>query len=258
MCVFDSSKPYPSGHVEYEFDMHVSCETEIPCNIAHSKVKNIIIKKLNFADNADTKWRMTVNTDEINSVEEVMKIGDEIKEEFFDMLSLTLNKKVSGIRLISYNVVTRLGEGAIGNLILPMLTAEGHGFANGMPLDSLNINEIKNNVATIPLIINNPYIGLFRYAIGAYDAVIQFMALYLILYGIYGSQPKLDEYIMKADNTTPQTKSPNTGKPETIYTRLRNEITHRTDVNQETTRNEIKNHLDKFRLIVRDAVKSSI
>lgn len=61
---------------------------------------------------------------------------------------------------------------------------------------------------------------------------------------------------MLHEPATPQSISPHDGKPETIYTRLRNEITHRAnDVGPETTRVEIMDNLDGFRMIVHRILK---
>jgi len=82
--------PYPSGYVEYQFDMHVSSSIEISCCIPHPRVREIVFKKVDPDDVFKTKWRMIIYTQEVLSVGEVDQIGEEIKESIFDVLSVTL------------------------------------------------------------------------------------------------------------------------------------------------------------------------
>jgi len=71
------------------------------------------------------------------------------------------------------------------------------------------------------------------------EPVVQFMLLYLILDGIHNDQKSIDKFIMRVAPNTIQIPSPHNNKLETIYTKLRNEITHRIGTSPEETRNGI-------------------
>lgn len=174
------------------------------------------------------------------------------------MLSLILDTKVSEARLVGHGLAPRPGEGGIAHILAPSCQVSATGKVGGFKLNSKNIQEVQNAFLKVSSLQYKPLISLFRYAIRSDEPVVQFMMLYLILYDIHKTQPAVDKYIIKAAPTTHREPSPHTGKPETIYTKLRNEITHSTNAGPETTRAEIMNHLDEFRRIVHKAVKSKI
>lgn len=105
---------------------------------------------------------------------------------------------------------------------------------------------------------DRPHFRIFRYAICADEPIVQFMMLYLILCDICENQSGVDRYVMEISPNTDQTQSPHSGRPETIYTKLRNEITHRTNISLELTRNEIINNISEFKRIVHRAIESHI
>ena len=250
--------PYPGGHIQYEFDMRIIHDKIISCKIVHPKVKEVAFEKVNPTDQFDDKWLMTVHIGEVYSIEEVQEIGNTIRDDILDMLSLTLNTKISEMRVVGYNLVPRPGEGSIAHILLPLLKVTATCISGCLKLSSDDIEAIQNGLLRMSNLKYKPLIRLFRYAISTDEPVVQFMLLYLILYEIRKKQSALDRYIMKVAPTTPQSASPHTGKPETIYTKLRNEITHRSNVGHETTRAQIINHLYKFRAIVLTALKKLI
>lgn len=70
-------------------------------------------------------------------------------------------------------------------------------------------------------------IRLFRNSISQEDPVTRYLLLYnVLLFANSDKQPKLDECIVKIDSNVERSLSPINNKPETIYTRLRNEIGH--------------------------------
>lgn len=88
----------------------------------------------------------------------------------------------------------------------------------------------------------------------------RFTALYLLLQTIGNdSQSEVDKLILKIEPTTQQTLSPRTGLPETLYTRLRNELAHdRKCATLFSTHEDIKLHLDRFEWIVKSIVRPAI
>lgn len=252
----NQSSPYPAGHIKYAFEMHVTHDKIISCKIPHPKVKELVFEKQNPADQFDPKWLLTVHVGEIYSIEEVQKIGNVIKDEVVDILSFTLNTKVTEMKVVGHGLTPRPGEGGIAHLLMPLPKVSGTGKIGGFKLTADNIREIQDVFLRMSSLKHKPLIRLFRYAIDANHPAVQFMILYLILYEIYKMQSGVDRYILKVAPTTPQSPSPhNTKNLETIYTRLRNEITHRTNARPEATMAEIISNLDDFKKIVHMALK---
>jgi hypothetical protein len=252
------TSPYPAGHIQYAFDMLLSHDKTIICEIVDPKVNNIVFEKVNSTDQWDDKWLMTVHTGEVSSIKEVQEIGNAIKDIIFDTLALTLDTKIGEINVVGYNLVPRPGEGAIGNTLLE-INGIGTSKVGCSKLNNDDIREIQDALLRMPILKYTNLVRLFRHAISTDEPIVQFMLLYLILYEIQHSQPAVDAYIMKVAPSTPQSVSPHKRSVmETIYTKLRNEITHRTNVPYETTRAEIINHSYAFRRIVRTAIKKTV
>lgn len=254
----NSCLPYPSGHIQYAFNMYVDHDTPIFCKVLHLKVGELVFEKVNPADQFDPEWLMTINLDTVYSIEEVHNIGDMVKDDILDMLSLILDTRISDTRVVGHGLAPRPGEGGIAHILGPPCKLCATGKVGGFKLNSKNIQDFQNALLKISSLRYKPLIGLFRYAIRTDEPVVQFIILYLILYEMHKTQQAVDKYIMKVAPTTPQELSPHTRKLETIYTKLRNEITHRTNVGPETTRAEVMNYLDDFRRIVHEAMKSRI
>lgn len=252
--------PYPSGYVEYQFDMHVSSSIEISCSIPHPRVREIVFKKVDPDDIFKTKWRMIVHTREVFSVGEVDQIGEEIKESIFDMLSATLDKRVSGGRMIGHNITPRPGEGFNLCAIAPAPTCKAEFMSGGKPLKKNHIDAIQNNMQNISFQNPPPYHSMFRFALSIDEPIVQFIILYMILLEKFknrtnqSSQSEVDKTILSIAPSTPMSKSPRNSNCETIYTKLRNQITHYRNTPPEITRREIINCLDEFRIIVHKAV----
>jgi hypothetical protein len=250
------SSPYPAGHIKYAFEMHVTHDKIISCKIPHPKVKELVFEKLNPADEFDPKWFLTIHLSEIYSIEEVQEIGNAIKDDVVDMLSFSLNTKVGEMKVVGYGLTPRPGEGGIVHLLMPPPEIRSTGKTGSLKLSSDNIQEIQDALLRMSSLKHKPLIRLFRYAISDNHPVVQFMILYLILYEMHKNQSEVDRYILKFAPTTPQSISPHTGNLETIYTKLRNEITHRTNVQPETAIAEIISNLDEFKKIVHITLKS--
>lgn len=130
----------------------------------------------------------------------------------------------------------------------------------GRPLNADHVLVIQSKFAKSVTPATNTYVALYRSALGSDDPIIQFLILYLVLYDIAGNreQEKVDGLILCREPLAVQTKSPHNGKLETIYTRIRNEITHRAEVNRESVRADVLNNLDAFKAIVRRVIQARI
>ena len=247
---------YPAGYIQYAFKMHVTYDRAISCTLVHSNATGLVLEKENSADEFDPEWRMTVHFGPVHSIEEVDETGNAIKDDIFDMLSFTLNTKIAEIRLAGHGLAPRPGES--GNAHLPFPPCEcsnATGRVGGFRLSNNKVQEVQDALSRISTSQHKPLVSLFRHAIGTDEPIVQFLILYLILYDRYGKQHEIDKQIMLHEPATPQSTSPRNGKPETIYTRLRNEINHRTNAGPKTTRAEIMDNLDGFRMIVHRILK---
>lgn len=83
----------------------------------------------------------------------------------------------------------------------------------------------------------------------------RFISLYtLLLHKFSDRQKQVDDAILSVDPTISQFKSPlNTKIYETIFTKLRNELSHKRDgVNILKTHNEVKSNIERFERIVKE------
>lgn len=83
----------------------------------------------------------------------------------------------------------------------------------------------------------------------------RFISLYaLLLHKFSDSQKQVDEAILAIDPTISQFRSPlNTKIYETIFTKLRNELSHKRDgVNILKTHNEVRSNVERFERIVKE------
>ncbi|MBF0529660.1 MAG: hypothetical protein HQK55_10395 [Deltaproteobacteria bacterium] len=256
----NSCLPYPGGHIRYAFKMYVDHDASISCKVPHSKVETLVFEKARPADSFDPGWLMTITLGTVYSIAEVQKIGNMIKDDIFDMLSLILNTRISEIELDGFGLVPRPGEGAIAHLLMPFGKCNATGKAGGFKLNSEKIQDVQDAFLKMSKLQDKPSINLYRYAICSDEPVVQFLILYLILEEMYKNQSAVDKFIMENAPQTLQTNSPfvnSDGSPrlETVYTRLRNELVHkRENVYPTATRAEIQDHLDDFRNIVHSMI----
>ncbi len=250
------SSQYPAGYIQYSFKMHVTHDRAISCKLVHSNARELVLEKEKPADEFDPEWRMTVRFGPVHSIEEVDESGNAIKDDIFDMLSLTLNTKIAGIRLAGHGLTLRPGEGGIAYLLLPPFECNVIGRVGGFRLSTNSVQEVRDAISRVLISRYKLRISLFRHAIGTDEPIVQFLILYLVLYDMYGNQQEVDKQIMLLEPATHQSTSPHSGRSESVYTRLRNEIAHRTNVDPETTRAEIMDNLDGFRMIVHRILKS--
>ncbi|KAA5539776.1 hypothetical protein FYK55_23555 [Roseiconus nitratireducens] len=99
---------------------------------------------------------------------------------------------------------------------------------------------------------------MFRSAIRSGGSTERFMHLYNLMMMLFGDhQGRVDRFIQQNEPNVALTQSPHlkTGVMETVYTRLRNEISHhRQGVDLELTKQEMSNHVGRLSEHVRGAI----
>lgn len=107
---------------------------------------------------------------------------------------------------------------------------------------------------------NHDLMKRFNFARGLADPVNRFLSLYSMLSSVSGdNQSRIDEAIRNEEPTVAVSPSPRDGRPETIFTRLRNELAHhREGVSVFRTHEEIGLHVERFEWLVGRILRPSI
>ncbi len=107
---------------------------------------------------------------------------------------------------------------------------------------------------------NLPLIQMFYDATTIIEPVGRFISLYtLLLHKFSDKQENVDEEILKIDPTVAQFRSPHNKGYETIFTKLRNEMSHKREgSNILKTQDFIKMNLDRFEKIVWNVIEKDI
>ena len=209
-------------------------------------------------DPFDYKWKLVIVCSGVSSIDEVDCIGDENKESIFKLVSLILNTGIHNIRKTGHGVIPREGEGAQCHMIMPAMTCSGVMKSGGRKLNKSEIQELKEVLVQSKRLKNHVLINTFSYAIRIDEPIVQFMLLYLILYELFKDQKSIDKYIMTVSPSALQVPSPHNNKLETIYTKLRNEITHRVDSSPDETKKGILSNIHGLKQIVQTAILEKI
>ncbi len=95
------------------------------------------------------------------------------------------------------------------------------------------------------------------FACGISEPIGKYIALYQLLLGVCNDrQSELDQLILHFEPSTHQTPRPKDGRPETLYTRIRNELAHaRPSANPFSTYQEVTLHLARFEWIVKQIIR---
>jgi len=123
---------------------------------------------------------------------------------------------------------------------------------------TLNIGErrIKNIKKKMKEDYDLPLLQLFYDSATIREPVSRFISLYtLLLHRCSDKQKSVDKAIISIDPTVSQFKSPKNKGYETIFTKLRNELSHkRKNVNILKTHNEIRMNIDRLEQIVKSFI----
>jgi hypothetical protein len=110
-----------------------------------------------------------------------------------------------------------------------------------------------------PTALGERYYGLFRSARQSISPVEEFMHLYHILMMLFiDSQAAVDNFICREEPSVPLTPDPrpNQSRTETVYTRLRNELSHqRAGVDLDNTKAEMANRLGGLIALTKRAIE---
>ena len=100
----------------------------------------------------------------------------------------------------------------------------------------------------------------FNFARSLEDPVSRFLSLYAMLSSIANdNQQQIDKLIRTEEPTVASSPSPRHSRPETIFTRLRNELAHhREGVSVFATHDEIRLHVGRFEWLVRRILEARI
>jgi hypothetical protein len=101
-----------------------------------------------------------------------------------------------------------------------------------------------------------PSIQMFYDAATIIEPIGRFISLYtLLLHKFDDVQKKVDEAILEVDPTVGQIKSPHNNGYETVFSKFRNEMSHKREgTNILETQKEIKLNLDRFEAIVKKLI----
>lgn len=256
---------HPGGKAKYSFRMFAAYEQPIVCTVIDPRVVDCTFTKENTEDRFDAAWCLTIRLGSVQSIEEVKDICDTTSSKIFDRMSLALHIKIDQIKMIAHSLMPLPDGGFTADLIFPMMTLDAECRAGGRKLLADDVHVLRADLTNPHPSPNPTLVALYRSALCADDPVVKFLMLYLILYELSGNdkQGKVDCLILKHSPQTEMRASGKTGKngannKETIYTRLRNEVTHRTEAKPEDNRREIVSNLDTFESIVRDSLISKI
>ena len=78
---------FPGGHVEYSYEMFIDHSEPINFKIDDSRIKEIVITKTVPNDPFDYKWQLVIICSEVSSIKEVDCIGEENKENIFNLIT---------------------------------------------------------------------------------------------------------------------------------------------------------------------------
>ena len=100
----------------------------------------------------------------------------------------------------------------------------------------------------------------FTFSKAIKEPIGKFLSLYSLVSSLCGDrQPDIDKLFESVDATIAKSLSPWTGRPETIFTRLRNELAHHRDgTSAVETHRSIEVHLQRFEWIVKVIVGQRI
>ena len=133
---------FPGGHVEYSFEMFVDHSEPINLKIDDSRIKEIVLTKMIPDDPFDYKWKLVIICSEVSSINEVDTIGEENRENIFNLVSFMLNTGIHNIRQTGHGVIPRKGEGAQCHLIMAAMTCSGVAKSGGKKLSKSEIQEL--------------------------------------------------------------------------------------------------------------------
>ncbi|TAE60034.1 MAG: hypothetical protein EAZ76_11110 [Nostocales cyanobacterium] len=197
----------------------------------------------------------------VDSVQQIFSQAQEVADYTTKILTFTFNTLFQRFRKVDENIVQE-EEQAGGTKQTIIYAFLGTGMGINVDLDHIATNRQLSEVKQLlekRTYQEFAYYNLFYSALNFKDAMSKFMALYSIALSLCGdSQEKVDQCILSFQpsiKTNPPYRQRKSGVPETIYTRLRNEVGHiRPNTTIEQTRQEMEKNLNGLILIVKELI----
>lgn len=175
-----SAQLYPGGYVRYAFAMPAVHDQALCFRIGHPEVSHVTLEVVP-TESPDGPWQMTIHVGQVASIEAVQLIADSISDHVFDIVAVTLNIKINGIRKVGFGLTPRQGEGAIAHLLLPGIQVSGTLVSSVYVLRGTDIQQIEDASARTHSPKKKSAMKLFRAAVANDEPVAQFLVLYLSL-----------------------------------------------------------------------------
>ena len=208
------------------------------------------------------KIKIIFNVVEVESWEQVDSMTFDLVNNYLDLISFHFgvcieNPTVTGGTL-KREIISE--DGSVSANIMPRTgSVVAKGYVGSVVTFKIKDKEKLTNILKSEVTSEKKrYIRSFRTTLQNSDPVVRYMSLYKILFEIFNDkQEQVNYFIRKIDPNIIQTPRPD--KPhimETIYTRLRNEMSHtRSNVNDLNTKNEIKQNVSGLVNIVKEAIQ---
>lgn len=222
----------------------------------HPAVERIILEA-----QADEQMTIVVHLTNIFDFEQAIEIGNEILPAIVDRLAFYRDVSIGELRCTGGTLPKDAsGSSYSTRTNLALLWANA----------GLNYTLDAGTRQKLARLLEQPttradLYSAYRFALNQHDAAACFMFLYNILLSLNSdSQGQVDNFIRSEEPGVPQYLSGNKrlaaqGVKETIYTRLRNEVSHkRKGTTPEKTRSEIQDNVAAFQELVRTAISQAV
>jgi hypothetical protein len=177
-------------------------------------------------------------------------------ERFIYVFSVAAYEKFYGLTFTGYWYSGQFHSitGFVKGSTMFAVTGPGARLSKILTSNSKEINQIKKRMK---LGYDLPKLQRFFDAATISEPIGRFISLYTLMLhesaeNIRDNQKKVDEAILSVDPTVASYKSPISNRYETVFTKLRNELSHKRDgVNMIRTHDEIRVNVERFERIVR-------
>lgn len=234
-----------------------------------ARVVGLELQPIDISHSHQAIDRITVETRDNEWVEVVMHLIDVFTVEEAEAITTPIIGSITN--RLAYELDISIGEPFLSGATVPKDASESvHSVVKNIPVswgvaaptvipDAAKLQEITAQ-------LEQPYTrpdlySAYRFAGNQSDGVARFMFLYNILLQLHNdNQGQVDAFVRQKDSNVAQ--SPRPDKPhitETIYTRLRNEVSHRRQgVALEQTRGEIEGNVRALQKLARTAIADAI
>lgn len=163
-------------------------------------------------------------------------------EIFWNVLSYLRDTNIRPLAPVQYEL----------NGVLNPLRKEGNSFGRATIIASVGPLWFTENVEAFHKEYDYDLLKRYNFARALDDPISRFLSLYAMLASITNDrQSEIDALIEREEPTVSKSYSPKTGQPESLFTRLRNELAHhREGVSVFDTHDEIRLHVARFEWIV--------